>query len=549
MRLALTLFLAVAQGYLLGDPDQTICWCKNLATGVQEMLQNCPEGVVEYWTTLPPSLMYAGDTYRVGYLTRLNINIASTPAILHANVHSCRDETGTCTPNVAQTPDLVTHTTALTSALPEDTRSVTFNADISLAKGSWTIIAHIRFKTSNTTQYDVAIGTKRNVKVKSEEQVINGAVVTAAQIAAAISIALLFAFGVVLAIRRVHPIIKAVSPHFYLGVIAHAIIGCIAVFLLDDPQDSKCRARPWLLSLAFSGLIGLLLPKNWRLYRIFSNQQLKVVRVSNKQLLSLYVVLVALDVVLLATWTGWDPLSRTLYRSASIDWQFGYHCDSRYAAQFLWALYLYKGAVVLLGLWVAYQARNVAPVFNESSLISVAMYTITIIGAVVVPLQYSISDQPTVVYALRAFGVLAVCTGVPCVLLGSKLLLAVREPEMRGVTGQKTSMAGSKSSFYEGSADQEAKAIVKGGKMKLPVPAVKLLMRTADLLKDVVKKNNDGLPLDAATMEPLAAALLQSSLLLCAPMPSSSSVSFSPASPSPAGANRATLRLPPSNVV
>jgi hypothetical protein len=86
----------------------------------------------------------------------------------HANIHSCIASRGACTPFVANTPGLATHTAAQTANFSQ-TGLVTFDSKVKLPKEQYTIIAHIRFLTEPmtagvpSTKWDVAIGTSRDV--------------------------------------------------------------------------------------------------------------------------------------------------------------------------------------------------------------------------------------------------------------------------------------------------------------------------------------------------------------------------------------------------
>jgi hypothetical protein len=88
--------------------------------------------------------------------------------IPHANIHSCIASRGACTPFVANTPGLATHTAAQTANFSQ-TGLVTFDTKVKLPKGQYKIIAHIRFFTEAitagipSTKWDVAIGTAREI--------------------------------------------------------------------------------------------------------------------------------------------------------------------------------------------------------------------------------------------------------------------------------------------------------------------------------------------------------------------------------------------------
>lgn len=92
--------------------------------------------------------------------------------IAHANIHSCIASRGACTPFVANTTGLSTHTAALKGNFNEN-GLITFDSSVKLPKEQYTIIAHVRFRTrsasaghSKPDTWDVAIGASRDISKK-----------------------------------------------------------------------------------------------------------------------------------------------------------------------------------------------------------------------------------------------------------------------------------------------------------------------------------------------------------------------------------------------
>ena len=63
----------------------------------------------------------------------------------HANIHSCPTSAGACTPFVANSPGLSTHTAAEKLVLDAHGDTMEFKSDVELTPGEYTIIAHYRF--------------------------------------------------------------------------------------------------------------------------------------------------------------------------------------------------------------------------------------------------------------------------------------------------------------------------------------------------------------------------------------------------------------------
>lgn len=364
--------------------------------------------------------MYADTSYPVKYNVTISMNITSDPHILHANVHSCRQESGMCTPLVAATPGLVTHTTAKTATLAQNFTS--FAADVILTSGRWTVICHVRFVSQGNLQYDVAIGFPRTVIDKEFELMTTASSYNAVVSGAAVVLCVIsVVFFLVFWYRR-SPTIKSASPSFCLVIIAHAGLGVITVFFLHQATDSYCMIRPWLLSISFSGMFGLLAAKTWRIKKIFGQKRFAIVRISNSRLWMIYGILVLIDVVVMSVWTSYDPMRAKVVWSTSRTGAYEVACDSSTASTFITFLFSYKGAILLAGVYLAWATRNVATLFNESKLISLSLWTIALLCVIAVPLQYLIKDQPDIVYTIRAFAIEIVILSVVLILFAPKFI-------------------------------------------------------------------------------------------------------------------------------
>ena len=117
-RLQLTALLVsapLATAYLTGE-DVTLCWVSR--NGTRELLSTCGADFVEFVTTLPTTLD-ATRQYDVTY----RAHVASAALIPtdgfdfpHVNLHVCPRRITFCTPFIADTPELATHSTELGGA-------------------------------------------------------------------------------------------------------------------------------------------------------------------------------------------------------------------------------------------------------------------------------------------------------------------------------------------------------------------------------------------------------------------------------------------------
>jgi len=147
--------------YDLGE-DVTLCWATPI--NGSSAREDCSGAEVVYEDP-PPSGMVQGDAYEVSYQMLVPIPRSPTPTIPHANIHSCERNVGFCTPFVANTPGLSTHSTALTGTLTTvgTTESTSFTSEVQLDAGQYTIIAHCRWYDTSGAQHNMARAVMRDV--------------------------------------------------------------------------------------------------------------------------------------------------------------------------------------------------------------------------------------------------------------------------------------------------------------------------------------------------------------------------------------------------
>jgi len=167
-------------------------------------MKDCPTAIKVEWTQQPPDLMEENIDYPTAWKIVVGDGYAirnDGTDIPHANIHSCLRNGGACTPFVANTPGLSTHTPAIKANLTEVTTGdlgseVEFETMVNLITQQYTIIAHTRFFIDNpknaslaATKYDVAIGIVRDV-IPQEVRSSASAIVTAAVVGAVLLIVL-----------------------------------------------------------------------------------------------------------------------------------------------------------------------------------------------------------------------------------------------------------------------------------------------------------------------------------------------------------------------
>ncbi len=197
------------------------------------------------------------------------------------------------------------------------------------------------------------------------------------------------AIGAAIFFWRATRTLHAASPLFcalIAGGAAMVAVSCVLVVLPRTP--GSCAGSVWLFHIGFSLAFGALFTKNWRLSRIFNNVELRAISISNEQLLAGLGGLIAVDITLLSLWTGVQPFSVPAYSDVL--------CLSGSSASggegFISALLALKGALVIWGIYLVYQVRDVPSAFNESRHLALAVYNAALSAAVYVAIYFSLRD-------------------------------------------------------------------------------------------------------------------------------------------------------------
>jgi len=214
-------------------------------------------------------------------------------------------------------------------------------------------------------------------------------------------------FGFIVPRRRV----RASSPTFLLIIIFSCLLGFISEYAwFGRAHPVACGFRPWLLGLAVVSLVSALNAKTWRLWRIFKNAFQKE-RISDLQLVVLYVIMVIPAVLILIIWTivstptagmvtEADDLEHYVCRTGGFTGEPG-------GLIFFFILVAYEGFVLLVAAFLCIATRNVPSFFNESKLVAISIYNLGLLAAVVIPVVMVLRYyNPFAAWIIRAMAIL-----------------------------------------------------------------------------------------------------------------------------------------------
>ena len=259
---------------------------------------------------------------------------------------------------------------------------------------------------------------------------------------------------------RHHPMIRAASPLFLLLSLGGLVLLWVAGYALVMPvTTASCSAFSWLVNVGLQLTFSPLFAKTWRVYRIFGRRKLSVVAISNRRLLEMVGVLLALELLLCAVWQGVGNLqpqvldvqtSNTVASSVSViasrlQVNEYVQCGVPYGASrsMFIIMCVEKGGIFVWGALMAFSTRKVSSTFNEAQGITLAIYNTLFTIGIVAPIILVIQATGDVLDLLLAFALLWIAAFTTATLFGPKLMTVFGKHEE--VAQVNTSVAASSS--------------------------------------------------------------------------------------------------------
>uniref|UniRef100_A0AAG5D8V8 G-protein coupled receptors family 3 profile domain-containing protein n=1 Tax=Anopheles atroparvus TaxID=41427 RepID=A0AAG5D8V8_ANOAO len=252
-----------------------------------------------------------------------------------------------------------------------------------------------------------------------------------------------FFLGLNLRFRKLKAI-KLSSPKLSTMTVCGCILVYTATILLGLDHSTLpwssvtfstiCMARIYFLSAGFSLAFGSMFAKTFRVYRIFTQSAGGLCRdkiLRDTQLISVIGALLLVDASVVSFWMAADPMERHLHnlsleisatdRSVVFLPQVEL-CRSRHYESWLGTLYAYKGLLLIVGVYMAWQTRNVKiSALNDSQYIGISVYSVVITSASVVVLANLLYEKVTLAFVITAGFVLISTTATLCLLFLPKI--------------------------------------------------------------------------------------------------------------------------------
>ncbi|XP_019856013.1 PREDICTED: gamma-aminobutyric acid type B receptor subunit 1-like [Amphimedon queenslandica] len=183
-----------------------------------------------------------------------------------------------------------------------------------------------------------------------------------------------------------------------------------------------CMTRVWLLTIGFTLSFGSLFAKTWQVYRVYTKADLGKQPFKMWNFFIIMAIQLTIDAIFLSIWIGVFRFSHRIYEedneaeNAIRKHEYCY-CDN--FSYLVGSLYVYKGLLVVFGLFLAYESRNVKYTFiNDSRFVSIAMYIVVVLIAISAPLSLVLADQHFIIDPSYAIAVLLIfITCMSCLMI------------------------------------------------------------------------------------------------------------------------------------
>ncbi|XP_070531823.1 gamma-aminobutyric acid type B receptor subunit 1-like isoform X2 [Ptychodera flava] len=254
------------------------------------------------------------------------------------------------------------------------------------------------------------------------------------------------------------------------------IIGCIVclscVFLLGldgkflNPEvyPIVCQLNAWVLCIGFSLAYGAMFSKVWRVHRLSTKEKANEAEdkkrhrkreerkktrkeVEDWHLYIVVVIFVVLDVVICTVWTVLDPQHRELQELQKEEGSqedveiipLLEYCDSDKNAVWLGVIFGAKGLLLIFGLFLAYETRNMSiKELNDSRFVGMSIYNVVVLCIITAPVTLIIRTQQNATFAFVSLAIIFCCVVTLLLIFVPKVVEIRRNPresESHSLTG------------------------------------------------------------------------------------------------------------------
>ncbi|KAI9136240.1 periplasmic binding protein-like I [Paraphysoderma sedebokerense] len=207
--------------------------------------------------------------------------------------------------------------------------------------------------------------------------------------------------------KRQTPQVRHMSLLFVLLIATGLILlGCSILTWIDIPTEMTCIFKLYLFNAGYAVLMGSLLMKTWRIFKIFDSSCVIKSRLGDKKLLIGVAGIVGVELLLVTIWTVLSPPKPTKFYKPEF---YSYKCvSSDQTVELLMNILViaYNGILLFFASVLAFKTRKVYSQFRESVYIMYSVSNIILSGIIVIPILFFLSDvMPTGTFYIKTLGV------------------------------------------------------------------------------------------------------------------------------------------------
>ena len=214
-----------------------------------------------------------------------------------------------------------------------------------------------------------------------------------------ISVVIVIAFSLVIAILIVNynnRVLRSRSPLVTIIMCFGLLFGALGWLLMSlGSTDALCWIIIVIDSVGFSFLIGGLIAKNFRIYRIFSNNRSEALNLGTWRL-CFFIGLLTLFFLLLTLFMLLNGYGATVEVSSENPFYISVSCttDSDFWNTFYSIVSVTcRVLFVLLACWLSWLTRKVHGVYNESKELAIISYSFLMTYILLLPIYYILNDS------------------------------------------------------------------------------------------------------------------------------------------------------------
>jgi gamma-aminobutyric acid type B receptor len=190
-----------------------------------------------------------------------------------------------------------------------------------------------------------------------------------------------------------------------------ATVGVILNAVPSPVETYSCQITVWFICFGFTLFFGALFAKTLRLVWIFF--QIERLKSNPKQFIfkktHLFLVLgglLCIDLAILTTWTASDTLHAKSVQSDDDPLVYSILCRSSNDTIYVIVLATYKCILIGVTAILAFMARKLPNVLNESYFITMTVYNVALFTSIVLPVSAVLHDDVEASMIVRSIGIL-----------------------------------------------------------------------------------------------------------------------------------------------